>query len=164
VSGWSDGPPVNTVAWSYPSLQWTAGTEFVYTVPSGVMQRLLGARLTLDVSGSGSTRFAGYKLLDPHGNQMYLARTIIGISGTNQPIMNIGPGPVFGSGGQALPDMAGAGNGTIVGWTLHYPDVWLWPGCQFSTSTLGLLPADQWATYNLHFEQIPLALGAFVYP
>jgi hypothetical protein len=160
---WNDGPPVTTVTWAYPSLQWPVGTEFSYTVPAGFYQRLLGARLTLDTNLTGSTRFGGYALLDPHGNQMYLARTTIGISGTNQPIFSIAPGPTFEAAGQALPDMAGA-VGSANGWTLHYPDIWLWPGCQIVTSTLGLISTDHWATYNFHFEQIPVAFSSFVYP
>ncbi len=161
---WSDGPPINTVVWGYPSKQWMNGTEFVYTVPAGVYQRLIGARLTLDTTGAtANPRYAGYALFDPHGNQMYLARTTVGISNTNQPIICMAPGPTFDAAGQALPDMANA-VGSAIGWTLHYPDIWLWPGCQIATSTLGLVTADEWATYNLHFEQIPIASNSYVYP
>ncbi len=149
------GAPPLTVVSTIAGSQ-TAGSEYTYTVPSGQYQRLLSWFITATTSSTVANRFFGYRLLDEHGNVIYMMRSAAAVTATSTMNMSISSkAPQFVSSNAAQAQ------------SLHLPDMWLWPGCQLVTSTSngtapGLQSGDQYTAMSLFFEQI--SATGFTYP
>lgn len=149
VGGGSTSDVPSAIVSSINGVQ-AGGTELTYTVPAGVLQRLLSMYVDLSCAAAVANRFPGYVCADENGNQFYLART---------PTAWIASQRFVWSAGKLASTTITSTNASAV--LLPFPNVWLWPGCIIKTACLALQAGDAYQAVNLFFEQRPLGSTTF---
>lgn len=136
--------PPNTIRRSINGVQ-PAGQELIYTVPAGVMQRLLWMFIDFQTSSTVINRYPGYQVSDPSGNTGYQARLSTAWPASTELVCSMSP---------RAPVVIASLNPAAT--TLQFPDNWLWPGCKIQTLTYQLQSGDSYRKVNWFLEEIPI--------